>query len=158
MRSFNAWMSRTMARLGGSSLEDWASFLESFQIGVTPPQSQESLRARITAFLLTPRVLVVPFICWLLLILALLFVFIPRISWGTPVEDESVNSTGASPSENDSDGLMDRKLFCSPSLLCDGSRSVLEDDLSPSRSGMLIKGCNVDFDCADFSPEITHAT
>jgi hypothetical protein len=121
MRSFNAWMSRMKERLGASSLDDWASFLENYQTGKTPPQSRASRLELITLFFRSPRGLDVLCICWLLLILALVFAFTLLTSWEMPVEGSAANSTAVSRWENGWDGWTNRKLYCSLSPQCDDS-------------------------------------
>lgn len=75
---------------------------------------------------LTPRGLAVAFICWLLLILALVFGSILLTLWATPAKGSGVSSTAVLPLESVSAGLTAKRRFCSPSRLCDGFRSISE--------------------------------
>ena len=127
MRSFSAWRAAIRARLAGSSLEDWASFLESCPGGTMRHLFRASLLERIALSLRTPRGLAALCICWLLLILALVFGFTLLISWPMPPSDFVRNSTAASPSESDSGGWAARRLYCSPHRPCDAWSPFSED-------------------------------
>lgn len=106
-------------RLGGSSLEDWPSFLENSPGEETLPPSPASLPARIAAYLRTPRGLGVLCILWLLFLLALVFVFMPLTSWVMQRSGSSASSTAVSLSVSGLDGWTARRLFCSHNQPCD---------------------------------------
>ena len=61
------------ARLGASSLEDWASYLENCPGETTLPPFRASLRGRIAAFLRHRLVSGAIFILWIAFLLALVF-------------------------------------------------------------------------------------
>lgn len=119
MQSSGDSTGRTKGRLADSSLEDWASSLENFPGEETLPPLAVSRWEFIVLSLRTAPGLVVLCICWLLLILVLLFGSILLISWGIPSWAGVANSTAVLALENDSAGWMGRRLYCSASLPCD---------------------------------------
>ena len=100
------------------------------------PLFRASLPERIAAYSRTARGLAVICIWWVLFLLALVFVFTPRTSWETPRRAYAASSTGALPSENDSDGWAARRLCCSPSQPCDAWSPFSEDIPSSLRFEM----------------------
>jgi hypothetical protein len=127
MLSFSASKRATKAHSADCSLEDWPSFLENCPGGTMRPLFRASLLERIAASSRTPRGLAALCICWLLLILALVFVFTLLTTWETRARDFVVSSTAVSQSENDSDGWMARRLYCSPRQPCDAWSPFSED-------------------------------
>ena len=116
------------ARLGDSSLEDWASFLENSRGGTMRPLFRASLLERIGAYSRTPRGLAVVCICWIAFVLALVFASTLLTSWGMPRSGSAASSTAASLSEKSLDGWMVRRLYCSPHQPCDAWSPFSEDD------------------------------
>ena len=76
MRYLHAWTDRMKARLGGSSLEDWASYLENSLGETMRRQSHVSLLERTAAFLRHRLVSGAIFILWMAFLIALAFAFI----------------------------------------------------------------------------------
>lgn len=130
-----------MEHLGSSSLEDWPSYLESSPGETTAPAFPVSRRAFFALSLHLAPGLVAVSIFLLLLLLVLAFGSTLLISWAIAQPESSASSTVVSLSESDSDGSMARREFCSPSLLCDGSRAYSEDGPSLSESGMWLRRC-----------------
>ena len=119
MQSFSAPSGAIKEPLGGSSLEDWPSFLESSPGETTPLLSRVSRLELIALFLRTAPGLAVLSILWVLFLLGLVFGFIQLISWEMPAKVSSANSTAASLSAENLDGWMARKLYCNRQQPCD---------------------------------------
>lgn len=113
--------------LGGSSLEDWASFLENSHGGTMRPLFRASLLERICAYSRTPRGLAVISILWALFLIALVFVFTPRTSWEIPVKAFTASSTAASLLGKNLGGWTARRLYCTPSQPCAASNPFSEE-------------------------------
>jgi hypothetical protein len=76
MHFLHAWSQEIKGRLGDSSLEDWASLLESSPGETTRATSRVSLPERIAASSRTPRGLAVICTLWIAFLLGLVFAFI----------------------------------------------------------------------------------
>ena len=139
MRSSKGSTNRIRGRLGNSSLEDWPSFLENSPIEVTRTSLVVCLLERIVACSRTPRGLAVLCICWVLFLLALVFVFTPRTSWVTQRWVTEASSTAVSLSENDLGLWMARRLYCSPHQPCDAWSPFSEDARSNLRLEMEVE-------------------
>ena len=119
MLSFSASNRATKAHSADCSLEDWPSFLENCPGGTMRPLFRASLPERIARYVRTARGLAALCICWLLLILALVFGFTLLTTWEIPARGFVVTSTDASPSEKSLDGWTARRLYCSAHQPCD---------------------------------------
>lgn len=117
-----AWISRIRGRLGTSSLEDWPSYLESSRSEGTRRTTVESPPVPIGLASLTPRTLAAVFICYLLLLLGLVFGCTLLISWATAGEATGPSSTAVLPWERSLDGWMARRLYCSAPQPCEDWR------------------------------------
>ena len=133
MRFFSDSSKATKGRLGDSSLEDWASFLENSPTEQTSPHSGESKQALIGLGSLHRRALAVVFICWIAFVAAMVFGFILLTSLATPAKASDRSSTVASPWASGLDGWMGRRLWCFPRQPCDAWSPFSEDGPSNLR-------------------------
>lgn len=117
------------ARLGASSLETWADYIqESCQIGETRTPSEGFSPALTGRPSPTPLTSTACFIYWTLFLAGLVFACILLTSWETLAKGSAVNSMAVSPWERDWDILMARRPFCcQPQQLEESNPYFLED-------------------------------
>lgn len=132
MLSFNAWSSQIMERLGGSSLQDWSSFVtpESCPGEAMPPLSRVSRLELIVLSLRTVPGLVMLSILWVLFLLGLVFGSILLISWGTLRWGSSVSSMAVLHLASDSAGSTGRRPFLCQCPQCDDWQTTLAEGRS----------------------------
>lgn len=119
MLSFSGWTGRIKESLAGSSLENWASFLENSPGGTINPPFPASPADVTLRELLILRALAWGCIFSLLLILGLVSACTPRTSWATSTWVCEASLTAVSHSENDLGLWMGRRLYCSLDQPCD---------------------------------------
>lgn len=98
-----------------------------------PPLFRVSLPERIARWSRTPQGLAGVCICWLLLLLVLLFGFTLAISWGTLARASNVSSMAALLWENDLAGSTGRRPFSCLSPQCEDWSNTLEEGRSSLR-------------------------
>lgn len=120
MLSFSAWTSQMRGRLGTSSLEDWASYIqESCPTAATSPTSLAFWR--LYTWLASPCLqdLVAAFMCYVMFLLVLAYVFILLTLWGTAGSAFGASLTAASHWESGLGIWMARRPSCYQPPLCD---------------------------------------
>lgn len=126
MPSFSGWTSRIRGRLGTSSLEAWADYIpENCPTEPTPLLSHVSLLDFIALSLHFLPGLVVVSICWMLCLLAAVFVSILLTLWVMSAGASAASSTDVSPWASGLDGWKARRLYCYLPQPCDDASLTL---------------------------------
>jgi hypothetical protein len=130
MQSFSDTNGRIKEPLGGSSLEDWPSFLENFRGETTPLLAHVSRLGLIALSLRILPGLAVISTLWVLFLIALVSAFILLTSWVTQAGGSSASSTAVSHSVKNSAISTGRKPCLCLSPQCDDLKNTFEEGRS----------------------------